>query len=204
MNLIEIKDIIKNNIIGIDYQSRYISTTSNGPSQYEARNLNQLRRSLLNVSSIPYISREINSLKESWLFKSTNDVVQVESSEDTKVTGLVTRIKIGLEFLLRMLDENNYNEKSEIIYTKLPEIKTFEDLSRFSNDLKKSIEIPVLESEKGEVDIITAESGSIWLVVSLGTVSAVNLVAGICWAAAVIRKKWLKQRCSNNMQKPWS
>lgn len=50
--------------------------------------------------------------------------------------------------------------------------------------------MPINDSNTGgHVNILTAESGSIWLIVSLGAFTAVNLIAGICWAAAVIRKK---------------
>ncbi|NML64457.1 hypothetical protein HHL22_04485 [Hymenobacter sp. RP-2-7] len=188
MNLIEAREIIDNNSDKINYQSRYVSSGA-GSSYYEATNLNQLRRGLLNIEQLPYFQDEINSLKESWLFKSKDDTEQVESSLDTKVSNLVYRIKIGIHFLQKAINDNRYSTINDIIYIKLPEIKSFETLSRYSNDLKKAIEIPVVESNKGEVDILTAESGSIWLVVSLGTASAVNLVAGICWAAAVIRKK---------------
>jgi hypothetical protein len=184
MNLLEVKDILRNNLTGIEYKSRYLAN-----NKYEASNLKTLRDSLNNVSSIDYIQPELESLKSTWLFDSYSDTIQIESPDDTKVSSLVSRIKIGLQFLLRVLENNNHSNKDDVVYIKLPEIKSFEELSRVSNDLKKGIEIPLREAEKGDVDILTAESGSIWLVVSVATASAVNLIAAICVAAAVIRKK---------------
>ncbi|GAB2848127.1 hypothetical protein [Hymenobacter ruber] len=188
MNLLEIKDILKNNLSGLVYQSDYLSNNT-GAYLYQVRNLHQLRKSLLNISSIPYISKEIEALKNSWLFKSNEDTLQAESSDNSKVSTLIDKIKIKLDVLSSIVDENNFNNREEIIYIKLPEVTSFEDLAKVATDLKKGIEMPLLESREGNVDILTAESGSIWLVVSLGTASAVNIIAGICWAAAVIRKK---------------
>jgi hypothetical protein len=83
-------------------------------------------------------------------------------------------------------------EKSseDVIFIGLPEIDDFNELSKVSNELRKSIEIPVNDSNSdGHVKIVTAESGSIWLIISAGTVAAVNLIGAICWAGAVLRRK---------------
>jgi hypothetical protein len=71
-------------------------------------------------------------------------------------------------------------------------VKTFEELIKVANDLKKGIELPIADSKIGEVNILTAESGSIWLLIYVG--AAMNLVAGICWSAAVIRKKFAEAK----------
>ena len=63
-------------------------------------------------------------------------------------------------------------------------------MGKLSNELKKAIEIPVNEQDKGgKINIQYAEPGSIWLIISVGTSAAVNLIAGLSWASAVYRKK---------------
>lgn len=48
----------------------------------------------------------------------------------------------------------------------------------------------MLDSEiESDFEIKTAEPGSIWLMVGVGTTIAINLVGGIAWAAAVIKRK---------------
>ncbi|MBS4063365.1 MAG: hypothetical protein KGZ74_02345 [Chitinophagaceae bacterium] len=80
--------------------------------------------------------------------------------------------------------------REDLLLINIPELKSFDELSKFSVDLKKGIELPVIEKEiQGQVEIVSAGNGSIVLYVTLGTILAVKLIAGVCWAAAVIRKK---------------
>jgi hypothetical protein len=101
-------------------------------------------------------------------------------------------LNIGISFLLHHFDKQTENEKNiDGISIKLPELNSFDTLSKISNELKKAIELPINDSgiENGKTEIISAERGSIWLNIGLGTVAAVKLVASITWAATYIRKK---------------
>lgn len=187
MNVRETIEEIRKNIKNINFESAHGSGNSDRP--YIAKNLISLRDAINSISNIPFIQNQINALKSTPLFENYKDEDLFTFSQNKLIAENVDVLKIGLTFLLNYYYASN-KFSDDVIHIKLPEVNSFEDLNKLSNDLKRAIELPVNESNTGgRVNIETAESGSIWLVVSLGSIAAVNLVAGICWAAAVIKKK---------------
>ena len=187
MNIKEYKQEIIDNFQQVSFYSSYAS--GDDPDKpYRASNLKILREAIRNLENIELIEPEIAVLKKTSLFSNNKDEDFFTGVEKNKIESNVQRINIGLDFLLKY--ESRYQLVDEGLDIKLPEIQNFDDLSKLATDLKKAIELPVLDIGDGSyIKIEGAESGSIWLKVAIGTFSAVNLIAGICWAAAVIRKK---------------
>jgi hypothetical protein len=66
------------------------------------------------------------------------------------------------------------------IVIKLLGLHSFDELSRFSNDLKKGIEIPVInESNNGKIEILAGNKGLVVLFVAVGIGLAIRLIASI-------------------------
>jgi DNA-binding TFAR19-related protein (PDSD5 family) len=189
MNIKETLEKVKKNVVNLNFNSIYGSGNTDKP--YSGKNLISLKDAVKHLSDIPFLENQVKILNNSKLFDNYRDEDIFTSNDNTLIQNCVTELRIGLNFLLNYYYSSNINiNTDDVINIKFPEIENFEDLSRLSNELKRAIEIPINESNTGgKVNIITAENGSIWLVVSLGVFSAVNLIAGICWAAAVIRKK---------------
>lgn len=193
MSIKEIFDKIEKNLSKLHYASSYAST-QNSDLNHSARNLIELKDAINELSDIDFIKQQIDILKLSALFKNYKDEDVFTSTENGKIRSAIEELRIGLTFLL-----NYYNSAitsgENVIEIKLPATKSFDDLLTATNDLKKAIEMPILDSNTGgNVEILTAENGSIWIIISVGTIAAVNLVASICWAAAVIRKKMAEAR----------
>jgi hypothetical protein len=186
MNVKETKDLLQNCYSKLNFKTTYVTGSTEKP--YIAQDLIILRECINRLENIDLLTPEINELKKSMLFQTYSDEQYFTASDNSKITINVDKLKIGIEFLLRY--GNQIENPENGLFIKLPEIQNFEDLSKVSNDLKKAIEIPVIDqNDGGYVKIETAESGSIWLIISIGTLSAVNLIGAICWSAAVIRKK---------------
>lgn len=188
MNIKESLDKIERNLFKLYYTSTYVST-QNSDLNYTAKNLVSLKDAVNDLSDIDFIRQQIDTLKSSALFKNYKDEDAFISNENAKISRTVEDLRIGLTFLLKYYN-SAITGGDNVIEIKLPDTNSFDELSKVSNDLKKAIEFPILDSNTGgNVEILTAENGSIWIIVSVGTIAAVNLVASICWAAAVIRKK---------------
>jgi len=188
MNIKEALDKIERNLSKLKFTSEFVSLQTSD-LKYTAKNLVKLKEAINELSDIDFVKPQINALKSSALLKNHKDEDAFTSPENEKITRIVDELRIGLTFLL-----SYYNSVvtggENVIEIKLPETKSFDELSKVSNDLKKAIEFPILDSNTdGNVEILTAENGSIWIIISVGTLAAVKLVASICWAAAVIRKK---------------
>lgn len=152
-----------------------------------AKNLNQLRNTIINLEGIEIIENEINNLMQTSIFKTRKNEEEISFSEDTYIKENINIIQNGFTLLKRMYEDLQFDDND--LYIKLPDIENFDDLGKLSSDLKKAIEIPVNEQGEGSIKVKSAEPGSIWLLVSLGALGAIKLVGAICWAAAVIRKR---------------
>lgn len=186
MHIRESIDKIEKVINQLKFDSNYV--TGNQETPYLAKNLNSLRNAIQSLENIDVIKPEIQNLLNSEIFKNHKDENLFSSSQNSVISTSIKTIQEGFKLLKRHYQHSL--PENEDLYIKLPEIETFDELSKVSNELKKAIEIPINDQNtNGIVKIKTAEPGSIWLLVSLGAFSAVNLVGAICWTAAVLRKK---------------
>lgn len=188
MNFIEYHERIDHALPGLKLTTSYIAGNQDFP--YQASGLNTLRRSVNLVDDIPYLNSEITVLRNSWLFQSTGDGQKINSNQNTEVENALNSLRIKLETFKEIAETSNLFNGTDRILIRIQEINSFDSLQKYAGDLKKAIEIPVLDkSIGGNVTILSADEGSIIFYISLGAVAAVKLVAGICWAAAVIKKK---------------
>lgn len=187
MNNREIYNLAKENLDKLAFSYNYNSGLVN---PYEVGGLNKLRYAILQFEKIPFLKQSIDELKNGFLFKSASDKLELNAANHTTIENFVNQLRIGLEFFIQQFESNYSIESETTLAIKLPPIKTFGDLEKVANDFKKAIEIPLLDSNiESELDIKTAEPGSIWLMVGVGTTLAINLIGGIAWAAVVVKRK---------------
>jgi len=186
MHIRESIDRLEKGVNSLTYNPTYV--TGNQETPYHAKNLNSLRNVIKNLEGIDIIKPEIEVLLNSDLFKNHNNEDFFTSSQNSVITSSIKTIHEGFKIIKRQY-QNNLPDLDDI-YIKLPDLDNFDELSKVSTELKKAIEIPIHDQNtNAHIKIKTAEPGSIWLLVSLGVISAVNLVGAIAWSAAVIRKK---------------
>lgn len=187
MNNREIYNIAKENVDKLKFSYNFKSGAEN---PYEVGDLNKLRNSILEFEKIPFLNNSIEKLKNGFLFTNTGNKLSLSALEHTELDSFVNTLRIGLEFFIKQFESNYDQEDETSLAIKLPPLESFSDLSKVATDFKKAIEIPLLDSKiESDLNIKTAEPGSIWLMVGVGTTIAVNLIGGIAWAAAVIKRK---------------
>lgn len=189
MNIVEFHQDIEKIIPELKLSHSYLST-GGGDTPYQVSNLFQLRGNISTLEKIKYLDQDIEQIKKTWLFNTANDQLRVTSSDRSLLEELLSNLRIKLTLLNKIAEDSPLLNRDDILFVKMPELKSFDELNKFSSDLKKSIELPLLHSEMNEkTEIVGADTGSIILYLGIGTALAVKLIAGICWAAAVIRKK---------------
>ncbi len=135
----------------------------------------------------------INALKGTTLLTIEDDTFslpeEVYSVSVPYLNDLNNSYKAFVEFL-----EHNFPEpEGESIRIKLPETEDFDELEKTANLLKHALSTPLkLPEINGSLRIIRGEPGSVWLLVGIGGLIAMKLIAELCWAAAVVRKKKLE------------
>lgn len=188
MNFIEYNSQIRESLPRLVLTTNYVSGKQD--IDYQGRELQELRRSINKIEHVPFINNEITGLKESWLFQSSADSQFITSAQKGEVEKIINVLRIKLSTLSEIAESSKLLDAKDVLLVQIPEIQSFDNLQKYANDFKKAIEIPILEPNiNGSVTIVGADQGSVILYIALGTIAGVKLVAGICWAAAVIKKK---------------
>ncbi|SES06590.1 hypothetical protein [Pedobacter rhizosphaerae] len=184
MNLLEYSDALFKAQPALKLKSEYTSDYK----QKIYSNVNIFRKTIEGLEEVTPLKPVLEKLKKTAIFASTGDTVTTTSSSE--VEDILTDLKSKINLLNEMIHASKLFGREDLLYVKLPEFKSFDELAKFSKDLQKAIEIPITDTAiNGEVNIIGADQGSVILYVALGTIAAVKLIAGICWSAAVIKKK---------------
>ncbi|WP_346239379.1 hypothetical protein ABDK00_006675 [Niabella insulamsoli] len=187
MNIREYLTLVSDNLQQVAFATHYDHNYSDD-KPFLAKDVKSLRRALKNLSVIPIIKPELDALQSTPLFKDPQNKLYLSHLENEKIHDIILQIRSGLNYLLRSVE--SYGNPDSLITVKLPEAKTFEDMSRVCNELKKAIDVPINDlSDGSQVNILTAESGSVWLIVGLGLPTAAILIAKLYYASAVVRKK---------------
>lgn len=151
--------------------------------------LNNLRGVVNSIEKIGLFDAVIKSLKESAIFTSSNDQMNIEIAEGQVINIQLAQLNTLVTNFLDLLLKTVPDEDASSINIKLPPVNDFDELSKVSRDIHIALTQIVLNEEiGGETKIVSVENGSIWLNVLIGS-TAVAAVASVVWAAAVIYKK---------------
>jgi hypothetical protein len=189
MRLRRIKKTLEENIVHLNYKREYLSGNHPGFLYTDIANLKIAIERVKNQGL--YVSL-ISEIETSVIFSTSQDeIILTDAKDDTRLKKGLDVVRSGCHALLMILTEL-YNEKEDdsTIYVQLPKIKDLEDLSKKSKVLHNAISQSILDpSIKGTIKVRSYDVGSLWIILTVGSVMAVKLIGGLVWAAAVIRKK---------------
>ena len=176
-------------MVHLNYKREYLSGNQPGFLYTDITNLKIAIERVKNQGL--YVSL-ISEIETSIIFSTSQDeIILTDAKEDTRLKKGLEVVRSGCHALLMILKEL-YDEKEDdsTIYVQMPKIKDLEDLSKKSKILHNAISQSILDpSIKGTIKVRSYDIGSLWIIITVGSVMAVKLIGGLVWAAAVIRKK---------------
>lgn len=189
MNLAELKRYLSHlDPKSVLINGRIQDKSVDGKYHYLFNGLEKFRIGVNYLSGIAFLDPLLNEIKQTSAYKGYSDSMLLESS--SKLDTLSAQLFYYLLGINSFLDSEVQDENSDSLRIKLPPVKDFDDVAKVMNELKRAISIPVSdEAIGGRVEIERAESGSIWLLIALGTPVALRLIGELCWAAKVIERK---------------
>ncbi|MDX3913745.1 MAG: hypothetical protein QHC79_09415 [Pseudosphingobacterium sp.] len=187
MHLLETIDLIQKNFSGLSLKIEDYDNSSM-EKRYFIKETFPFRETILTLERSPYLSSAISKIKSTKIFQSSDNTIYLGYGDKSKLDEAIVYLESAIDTLF-----NYYRitspQSEEFIKVKLPETENLDALIQYAKLLKRGIEIPVLESKYGsEVKVLTAEPGSVWLTLAIG--GALILIAKLCYAAAVIKRKW--------------
>lgn len=156
----------------------YASKVHNDYTKYSVSGLTNLRKSIKELDKTNLFQVKIQRLKSSSWFSGFEDQTNIVNTENTEITNFISFIQTASQGINEYINLKSKTDEDFILNIYLPNQYTFSDFESLSNDLKKGIELPSLDVG-GSSKIISAEPGSIWLVVAFTTSAAIGIVGKI-------------------------
>lgn len=155
------------------------------------KNVFKYKYAVRTLESIELCVYDISLLKNTQLYNNHSDSFYLDIPVAEKIIALSKRIIDGATAIGEFIEHYLFNnERQDLVRILLPKADDFPDLAVHLNELKKAISIPIRHPDiLGEVNILSSEPGSIWLIVGLVTQRALKLISELSWSAVVIEKK---------------
>lgn len=189
MRLRKIKQTLEENIVHLNYKREYLSGNQPG---YMYTDITNLKMAIEKVKDQRLYVSLISEIETTVIFSTSQDeIIMTDAKEDSRLKKGLEVVRSGCHALLMVLKEL-YDEKEDdkTIYVQMPKIKDLEDLSKKSKVLHNAISQTILDpSIKGAIKVKAYDVGSLWIILTVGSVMAAKLIGGLVWAAAVIRRK---------------
>jgi hypothetical protein len=157
-----------------NYESKAHSNYQN----YSVSGLTNLRKSVKVLDKTNLFQDKINRLKNSSWYSGFENQTDISSSENTAINYFINFIETASQGINEYINLKSTTDEEFVLNIYLPSQYTFSDFESLSSDLKKGIELPCLDIG-GSSRIISAEPGSIWLVVAFTTSAAIALIGKI-------------------------
>lgn len=188
MKIKELKFLLKDVISQLDF--KYEEAKQGGVTMAVFSNLDQYRQGINILETSGLFKKEIDELRKTPIFTTGKDFINLNHSEGRKLRPKLEELDRIVSTVADSIEQIGGETEKDSISIKLPRVKDFEDLSKFSLDFHKILSQSIINDQiKGKVRIDSVENGSIWLDVYLGSSAAVTLIGGLAWSAAVIYKK---------------
>lgn len=174
MNSTEIKEQIEKVFKLLTYQSKAFSDYE----RYSASGLTNLRKAIVELEKTKLFQERVEVLKSSTWYPDFADQMSISKTENNQISSFINFISVASQGIKEYIQLTSHTTDEYVLHIYLPNRYSFSDLESLSNDLKKCIELPALDVG-GSATIISAQPGSIWLVVAFATSAAVTIIGKI-------------------------
>ncbi|MES2004331.1 MAG: hypothetical protein V4450_07405 [Bacteroidota bacterium] len=197
MNLKERYAAVFNN-----FNSLVLDAAHTNSDHYRINNLNALRHALDELADLQPFEKDVDEiLMQSQLFQTGGNEAVFNGSDYNIITRKVAEITNKAQVIIDFYGED-LSTGDDVLEIKLPQSATsFEELSKVAGQLKAAFERPVhsMGIEGGVVEIISAEPGSIWLIVKFG--AALSFVAKLINKAIFVNNEMQKSAANDTYLK---
>jgi len=182
--------VIQNILERVDYKVLSLGYERHGSGNHLIKNLSSIRETVSFISEIPSLRKRITPIQSSIIFSTADDSILVSSEARAEITNSLSVLSIACRTLLEVIETQKTPEKTDSIHIRLPDPSDFSQLLTSLEQFNKVLDQTIVHEDiQGSLKVPTWEAGSFWIEICLGTTAAVQVVAGITWAAAVIIKK---------------
>lgn len=157
-----------------------IATNSN---MVTVSNFNILMDTMLELHKYPSLKNYFTPIEKEFYFKKTiGNELNITETKFSQLYSVVTELNKALDLLISFMSSNIEEQDSNTVSFKLFEMNSFEEFSKFNDDMLKIILRPLvscnIDIEMGEL-----EEGSRWQSIIIKSTCALSLFLSICRAS---------------------
>lgn len=166
----------------------------NNGAGFNIKNALKLSKGINIIEKLDYLNPELNAVKELGILNNlVNDTITVNRNTYGSVVTAIESLKRKIVLNLNLLNSTIVEVDDSTICIKLIEYKSLDQIGNELKQIDKIITQAIThEKISGTYEFLTFDIGSSWIYITLSSALALNFIAGLVWAACVIRKKWLE------------
>ena len=177
-------------------QDLFLVLVTRNQNGVQFSNLTRFKFLLDVLSHSDFFNNEVEFLKRSALYQSTTNELFVKHGDNPEeiwdAANFIENAVVALNHVMpRLLPE----EPAESVYVRFPDAESVQVITADLQAIEKAaMQIIAYPEVAGSFKITHWESGSLWIHVAVGSITAVTILAGAAWSAAVVAKKWMEFR----------
>ena len=161
-------------------------------TRIKINDVNKLNEAITSLEDFSYLKKEVEVIKNYNILNTLNTNEITMNSDTFNVFNKdVNNLKNKINSNLQILESNFVYTEKNTLCIKLVEHDSLKDLAAELETIDKIImQVLTHKDINTNYKFSSFDIGSSWVYIILGSELALNLLAGLVWAACVIRKKW--------------
>lgn len=161
-------------------------------TRIKINDVNKLNEAVISLEDFSYLKKEVEVIKNYNILNTLNTNEITMNSDTFNVFNKdVNNLKNKINSNLQILESNFVYTEKNTLCIKLVEHDSLKDLAAELETIDKIImQVLTHKDINTNYKFSSFDIGSSWVYIILGSEFALNLLAGLVWAACVIRKKW--------------
>ena len=161
-------------------------------TRIKINDVNKLNEAITSLEDFSYLKKEVEVIKNYNILNTLNTNEITMNSDTFNVFNKdVNNLKNKINSNLQILESNFVYTEKNTLCIKLVEHDSLKDLAAELETIDKIImQVLTHKDINTNYKFSSFDIGSSWVYIILGSEFALNLLAGLVWAACVIRKKW--------------
>ncbi len=161
-------------------------------TRIKINDVNKLNEAITSLEDFSYLKKEVEVIKNYNILNTLNtDAITMNSDTFNVFNRDVNNLKNKINSNLLILESNFVYTEKNTLCIKLVEHDSLKDLAAELETIDKIImQVLTHKDINTNYKFSSFDIGSSWVYIILGSELALNLLAGLVWAACVIRKKW--------------
>ena len=166
---------------------------------YQFQNIIEFKELAGYLKVIPQFVAIVEALEQSELYATAQNTLTTNNRKGSEIAKLANSLYTGAVTLLAMLRVAIPEEQPESVAIKLPDTNNLREIGEILVTIDRTLTQVIVDPRiQGEVRVETWEPGTLWILIWLKSLTAVNLVGRLARSAALFAQEIARWKVINS------